>query len=374
MVSSHLKGSEFEGETRALLIQLRDEHPDLVSLIEKPTLQLQNGEIVVPDFQLIVQYSAETRHYIIECQDRTHYSHSILHKIQHIRAKQALKTFFFVYRENISPELERAMDEEGVVHRNLTEFREFLSQVSNQLDNQPERPKEYRPPTYAGVDGNQIYTALGNAARRLGDAHSADPRRSCIAIGLYFVEDYEEAGGGKAINTIKFLRDVDREHMNPFASYYIGWFDYGWCGSVKLVDEPEFFDRAFRAERAVFRRDVFPFAPTGYDLVLCDVWDSPGGAVFRFSTAVHLDLSILSVNHRRIEEILLDIMQRPGEESSVRGSWVVEGGLLASQDSVVGPFVSYLERQAHGASPAFCRVPGARDFKQIFLSYGKVEV
>lgn len=110
MISPNLKGSEFEGETRELLIQLRDEHPNILSLIEKPSLQLQNGEIVIPDFQLIVKYSAEKRHYFIECQDRTRYSHSILHKIQHIRAKQALKTFFFVYRENISPELENKGD------------------------------------------------------------------------------------------------------------------------------------------------------------------------------------------------------------------------------------------------------------------------
>jgi hypothetical protein len=50
MTSPHLKGSGFEGEIRPLLLQLRDEHPTVVTLTEKPSLQLQNGETVIPDF------------------------------------------------------------------------------------------------------------------------------------------------------------------------------------------------------------------------------------------------------------------------------------------------------------------------------------
>jgi len=354
MISPNLKGSEFEGETKELLIQLRDQHPELVSLNEKPSLQLQNGEIVIPDFQLIVEYSAETRHYIIECQDRAHYSHSILHKIQHIRSKQAFKNFFFVYRDNISPELERVMDEEGVVHRNLADFAEFLRQVSKQLDNQPERPKYYRPPTYAGIDGNELYTVFDHAARRLSDVQSGESRCTCIAIGLYFVKDYENSRGGKTINTIKFLRYLDRARLNPFASYYIGWFDY--TDYVRLDDEPEFYDRGYRVERAVFRREFMNFNATGYDLILCDVKNSPNDARLYLSTAIHLKLSNLWRSKLPFEKILLDILEHLGEESSVWKSWVVEGGLLAHRESVVGAVARYLERRGQETRSAYERI------------------
>jgi hypothetical protein len=207
----------------------------------------------------------------------------------------------------------------------------------------------------ASVDGQHIDTVLFHALQRLWDAQRADPRCACIATALYFVEDYNEPGGGKAINAIRFLRDLDRQRLNPFASYYLGWFDYSYSGSVKLDDEPEFIDRVYRAELAIFRTKIFPFQPTGYDLVLCDVCASPAGDRFRFSTAVHLSLSELSRSGLPIEELLLETMQRPGEYSCIGDTWAVEGGLLASEGSVVGPFARYLEGK--GLNSAFGLVP-----------------
>ena len=357
MISPNLKGSDFEHKIRELLILLRNEYPNLVSVIEKPSMQLQNGEIVIPDFQLIVKYSAETRHYIVECQDRAHYSHSILHKIQHIRAKQAFKNFFFVYRENISPELERAMDEEGIVHRNLDEFGMFLSQVSKQLFNQPERPKDYMPPVYGGIDGNELCTVFNHAAQQLKNAQKEDDRCGCIAVGLYFVKAYEDSHGGKTINTIKFLRKVDNARLNPFASYYIGWFDYR--NSVRLDDEPEFFDRGYRAERAVFQSDFINFNATDYDLILCDVKNSTNGTRVNFSTAIHVNLSNLFRNKLPIEKIILDISARSGEKSSVGDAWAVKGGLLASRESVVGAVMRYLERRGQKVGAAYVPIEAA---------------
>jgi len=356
MTSPHLKGSGFEGEIGPLLLQLRDEHPTVVTLTEKPSLQLQNGETVIPDFHLIVAYSAETRHYLIECQDRTHYSHAILHKIQHIRAKQALKTFFFVYRDNISKELARAMDEEGIIYRNLEDFGEFLRQVSQQLRNQSERPKNYNAPVYAGIDGNELYTAFNHAASRLQDAQSETADCTSIATALYFVEAHEDSRGGKSINTIKFLREIDRTRLSPFASYYIGWFDY--TNGVRLEDEPEFFDRSYRAERAVFRQFA-NFNATGSDLILCDVRNGPTGPLLQLSTAIHVKLSNLRRCHVPIEEILLKIMTRPGEVSCLAEAWAVNGGLLVSRRTVVGSVAQYLEGRGQRAGSAYHLIQAA---------------
>lgn len=356
MTLPHLKGSEFEEEARKLLLRLRDEHPTVVSLTEKPSVQLQNGEIVIPDFHLIVEYSAETRHYFIECQDRTHQSHTILHKIQHVRAKQALKTFFYVYRNTISKELARAMDEEGIIHRSLADFGEFLGQVSQQLRGQPERPTGYSAPVYAGIDGNEIYTAFNHAASRLQDAQNRDPCCTCVAIGLYFVEAREDSRGGKSLNTIRFLREIDRTRLNPFASYYIGWFDY--TNGVRLEDEPEFFDRGYRAERAVFRKLV-NFRATGSDLILCDVTSGVNGPRLLFSAAIHVELSTLRRCHVPLEEVLLNIVARPGEVSCLAGTWAVNRGLLASRGTVVGTVAQYLEGKGQRAGATYHHMDAA---------------
>lgn len=357
MSSPNIKGSEFEAEARGLLHQLIEEHPTVASLTEKPILLLQNGETVIPDFHLVVEYLAETRHYFIECQDRTHQTHAILHKIQHVRAKQALKTFFFIYRDIISKELARAMDEEGIVHCSLADFGDFLIQVSRQLDSQPERPKSYSAPVYGGIDGNDLDVAFIHAATRLQEARSRDHRCSCIAIALYFIEAREDSRGGKSINTIKFLRKIDRARFNPFASYYIGWFDY--TNGVRLDDEPEFFERVYHSERAAFRRFA-NFCPTGSDLILCDVVTSPTGPRVKLSTAMHVKLSNLRRLHVPIEETLLELMTGPCNTSCLAGAWAVDGGLLASQETVVGSFAQYLEGKEQQARSAYDYV-GAPD-------------
>ncbi len=127
------KGAAFESEVRDLLVTIQKLHPNSVTILEKPSIELQNGETVYPDFHLIVSYPHERRHYLIECQNREHNSKSILHKIQHVRAKQAFKTFFFLYPESIPEELARAFAAEGIVHQNVRSFRQFLDGLSGLL-------------------------------------------------------------------------------------------------------------------------------------------------------------------------------------------------------------------------------------------------
>ncbi|MDR3405054.1 MAG: hypothetical protein P4L99_21310 [Chthoniobacter sp.] len=130
MNRSNKKGAEFESIVRKMLQALRRRHSSTVEVIEKASIELQNGEIVYPDFHLVVSYPHERRHYLIECQNREYDSKAILHKIQHVRSKQALKSFFFLYPSTIAPELARALEIEGIVHQNLDAFCEFLSGLS----------------------------------------------------------------------------------------------------------------------------------------------------------------------------------------------------------------------------------------------------
>lgn len=131
--SSHSRGNAFEEDVQALLEELARQHGTRVTVTKQPTVVLQNDETVRPDFHLIVELPYERSHYFIECQDRSIYSKSILHKIQHIRAKQPIKTFVFVHPSSVSPELDRAMNAEGVMHYALVEFREFLVGIDKSL-------------------------------------------------------------------------------------------------------------------------------------------------------------------------------------------------------------------------------------------------
>lgn len=195
-------------------------------------------------------------------------------------------------------------------------------------------------------------------------ASTRDNRCSCIAIALYFVDPYKDASGVSAIKTIPLLREsLDRERMNPFASYYIGWFDYSWFGSVALDDAPEFIDPVCLAERAIFQRDILRFKPTGYDLLVCDVRDSPTGH-FRFSRAIHLSVS-------QFLELLPDLIGPAGEESPIAGLRTSDAGLLMGGESVVQPFADYLTR--HSNKSAGYSLPAAHDYDLIPGDYGHVE-
>jgi len=349
MTTSNTRGAAFEGEARRLLNELTNTHPSVVAVAEKPNVELQNGEVVIPDFHLRIEYSAETRNYFIECQDRTHYTHSILHKVQHVRTKQAFKTFIFVYRDGISGELARAMDAEGVVHQSLEEFQAFLSQVSCQLASQPKRPEGYKAPVYAGIDGNELLVALAHASDRLRAARAKSRQHASIAIALYFIEAIEDARGGKSGNLIRLLREMDRLRINPFASYYFGWFDY--INGVFLDDEPTFFQRGFRVERGAWRRDFANFQPTGYDLILCDVRHDERTHRLALSSAIHLKLGELGRAGLPLHDVLMDLPRKLTDQAS-EDAQIVEGGLMACHGSAVATVQRYLTERGQSGGPA----------------------
>jgi hypothetical protein len=174
MNTSNQKGAQFESEVRSILHDLHQTHQKSVTIAEKAPITLQNGEVVYPDFHLVITYPQERRHYLIECQNREHDSKSILHKIQHIRAKQALKTFFFIYPESIAPELARALEAEGIVHQNVAEFRQFVSDISGLLKatpaiQSPKAPMNYSPPDYAQRTIDYKREAEEHLIRQLND-------------------------------------------------------------------------------------------------------------------------------------------------------------------------------------------------------------
>lgn len=127
------KGRAFEARIQAVLQALAHKHVATVFLSQHPAVVLQNEEIVHPDFHLIVELPYERSHYFIECQDRNKFSKYILHKIQHVRAKQALKTFIFVYPTDIPAEVSRAMQVEGVMLFPVKDFEEFIAGIDASL-------------------------------------------------------------------------------------------------------------------------------------------------------------------------------------------------------------------------------------------------
>jgi hypothetical protein len=138
------KGTDFEGEVHRLLRGLAERHPRHVLMTRQPTIELQNGEVVRPDFDLTVELPHERSHYFIECQNRETFSKQLLHKIQHVRAKQARKTFAFVYPQELPEEIFRAMEAEGVMLFALKDFECFITKLDEGLGKMTlvERPEE----------------------------------------------------------------------------------------------------------------------------------------------------------------------------------------------------------------------------------------
>jgi len=143
---SNAKGMKFELQVEELLRALKDLYPKLIQVERHPRIVLQNEEIVYPDFRLTVELPYERSHYFIECQNRKRSSKTVLHKIQHVRGKQAVKTFIFVYSSSISEELLRAFKAEGVMCLAIEAFEDFLDRISSTVRVQPPLPDpDYRP-------------------------------------------------------------------------------------------------------------------------------------------------------------------------------------------------------------------------------------
>ncbi|MEE7627019.1 hypothetical protein V3O24_12665 [Methylobacter sp. Wu8] len=370
MSSSNKKGYQFQRDVMGLLEKLQQRHPDLVSFSSQPRIELQNGELVIPDFQLVIHYTAETRHYLIECQDRKKYSHAILHKIQHIRNKQPLKVIFFVYGECIPDELQRAMTEEGIVFLVISEFEQFLLQVAEQLQNQPKRPANYSAPRYGGINGNQLLCSFDNALSRVSQVKAELPAAQSIAVALYFVYSRTESNTG---NLIKGIREFDRKRINPFASYYPGWFDYGSGGTVLLADEPDFFERAYWAELSSLKQQLKGgFKDKGHDMLLIDL--SIDGKLL-FSRCLHVSLSSLSRQGMPLWDALLNMSLyfNDMELKSSEHARSYNTGLVVSKSSVVDAFLQFLQSKQVDIETTCERIAG-EDIDVLPGDFGEIEI
>jgi hypothetical protein len=133
MESSNATGADFEQRVYEVLQLLAHNFPSRVHVDRHPRLLLQNGEEVVPDFDLLVVQPHERQFYFVECQARQGFSKDILHKIQHIRAKSWRQTFLFVYPESIPAELKRALEVENVLHFPFAEFCAYIDNIRSAL-------------------------------------------------------------------------------------------------------------------------------------------------------------------------------------------------------------------------------------------------
>lgn len=141
------KGAHFEKLVEDTLNALHVEFPLRVKVVKHPNIILQNGEIVVPDFELSADFPHVFSSYLIECQDRKKNSKAILHKILHIRAKSNRNKFIFLYMTSISQETKRALDSEGIMVLSWDRFNHFINQIKIVLVATP-------PPDNSGGGGD----------------------------------------------------------------------------------------------------------------------------------------------------------------------------------------------------------------------------
>jgi len=134
------KGKSFEQDVAEVVGMLAIDHPRRAVVKCHPRLPLQSGETKVPDFLLMIDLPHERSYYVIECQDRVKNSKGILMKIQYVRSKSWWKTFVFVYRDSVAPEVKRSLEAEGVMVYSLQEFKSWIGKIDSVLKLTAPRP------------------------------------------------------------------------------------------------------------------------------------------------------------------------------------------------------------------------------------------
>jgi hypothetical protein len=142
---ANTKGKDFEEKVGGVLEVLQRRFPEAVRLEVQPTMTLDNGDIVIPDFHLTVGFLHERRHYLIECRDRERDTKDIVHKIRFVRSKQRWQSSMFIYPSEISSGLALALDREGIVHLNFEGLCLWSSRLSVELDVTANLPADRYP-------------------------------------------------------------------------------------------------------------------------------------------------------------------------------------------------------------------------------------
>ncbi len=142
---SQADGYALEARVEALVESLAAAFPSNFSFARQPRLELQSGDIVVPDFSVVLDLPHERSEYLVECQQRKRSSNSLLHKIQHVRAKSRFQTFAFVYGTRITTARRRSLESEGVLVYSYSEFAHaFLGYMRQTLRSLREPSSEVR--------------------------------------------------------------------------------------------------------------------------------------------------------------------------------------------------------------------------------------
>lgn len=126
-------GRALELHVQRVLSWLSARHPKRVDLEVQPRFELQNGRLVIPDFDLRVEAPSARRLYLIECQDRKRPSLTLLDKIHAVRMKSGRQSFIVIYGETPREQLRDSLTREGVMVFDKEGFEEFVVRLDAEL-------------------------------------------------------------------------------------------------------------------------------------------------------------------------------------------------------------------------------------------------
>lgn len=131
-MESHARGAAFENRVRGLLESLQSDHPGIAKISRHPRLQLQSGEIVIPDFELEYDLGFQKDVRLVECQSRQRSSADVVHKIRHVKSLSSRNRFIFVYEDAdfLDSPLRASLDADGITFYSYDEFETFIQRLS----------------------------------------------------------------------------------------------------------------------------------------------------------------------------------------------------------------------------------------------------
>jgi hypothetical protein len=132
MNSALVKGKRFEDKVGSLLKALADEHPGFVRVNVQPSIDLYNGQVKRPDFELVYLLDQEHRE-LIECQDRERSSQDIIDKIRAIKALSPRNRFKYVFGTRLGKRHRAALESDGVGCLSMKDLTDWIVQMDSLL-------------------------------------------------------------------------------------------------------------------------------------------------------------------------------------------------------------------------------------------------
>ena len=104
-----------------------------IRIVRQPKLELNDGSVVIPDFEIQFTLVFEEGRYLVECQNRKRSRAEIAHKIRYIKNLSSRNRFIFVYGTNLPEATRRVLDADGVVVMSFEEFASFVARLDAQV-------------------------------------------------------------------------------------------------------------------------------------------------------------------------------------------------------------------------------------------------